>query len=71
MFSVIQDVFLLDTKAALFVWVGNGASLSERKNAMSYAHVSTPSHVNTHLICTSISTSLTYNISFQEEKDCC
>lgn len=38
-FYTIQDVFLLDTKDTLFVWIGKGSSDSERKNAMSYAHV--------------------------------
>lgn len=33
-----KDVFILDTKNSLFVWVGKGTSVSEKKNAMSYAH---------------------------------
>lgn len=33
-----KDVFILDTKKALFVWVGKGTSEAERRNAMSYAH---------------------------------
>ncbi|XP_045166593.2 gelsolin-like protein 1 isoform X2 [Mercenaria mercenaria] len=33
-----DDVYLIDTKKELFIWVGNGASVDERHNAMSYAH---------------------------------
>ncbi|KAH3816577.1 gelsolin-like protein 2 [Dreissena polymorpha] len=33
-----KDVFILDAKSALFVWIGKGTSETERKNAMSYAH---------------------------------
>ncbi|KAK3103108.1 hypothetical protein FSP39_016515 [Pinctada imbricata] len=33
-----KDVFIFDTKKALFVWIGDGASPAERKNAMTYAH---------------------------------
>ncbi|WAR25840.1 GELS2-like protein [Mya arenaria] len=33
-----KDVFILDTKSALFVWVGKETSTAERRNAMSYAH---------------------------------
>ncbi|XP_076447809.1 gelsolin-like protein 2 [Babylonia areolata] len=32
------DVFILDTSAALFVWIGHQTTLRERKNAMTYAH---------------------------------
>ena len=39
---VLQEVFILDNMKALFVWVGSEASVDERKNAMSYAHVSLP-----------------------------
>ena len=35
-----KDVFILDTGKAIFVWVGSGASPDEKKNAMTYAHVS-------------------------------
>lgn len=35
-----KDVFLVDTGKELFVWVGSGASSDEKKNAMTYAHVS-------------------------------
>ena len=35
-----KDVFIADTGKNLFVWVGKGASEAERKNAMTYAHVS-------------------------------
>ena len=31
---------MLDTGSELFVWVGSGASPTERKNSMGYAHVS-------------------------------
>ncbi|KAL4226173.1 hypothetical protein ACF0H5_014159 [Mactra antiquata] len=33
-----KDVFILDTKKELFVWIGKGTSETERRNAMSYAH---------------------------------
>jgi len=33
-----KDVFILDTKIELFVWIGKQTSVSEKKNAMSYAH---------------------------------
>ncbi|KAL4226170.1 hypothetical protein ACF0H5_014157 [Mactra antiquata] len=33
-----KDVFILDTKESVFVWIGQKTSLSERKNAMTYAH---------------------------------
>jgi len=33
-----KDVFILDTKKELFVWIGNATTLSEKKNAMTYAH---------------------------------
>lgn len=33
-----KDVFILDNKKDVFVWVGRGASKSESKNAMAYAH---------------------------------
>jgi len=33
-----QDVFILDAKKSLYVWVGNGTSHGEKKNAMQYAH---------------------------------
>jgi len=33
-----DDVFILDNKDSLFVWIGKGTSASEKKNAMSYAH---------------------------------
>ena len=36
----LQDVFILDAKSELFVWIGKKTSMSEKKNAMSYAHVS-------------------------------
>jgi hypothetical protein len=39
-FYIFKDVFLLDTKKSLFVWIGKGASEAERRNAMGYAHVS-------------------------------
>jgi gelsolin len=35
-----NDVFIVDTGKQLFVWIGNGASRDENKNAMTYAHVS-------------------------------
>ena len=33
-------VFIVDSGSEVFVWIGNGASAAEKKNAMSYAHVS-------------------------------
>ena len=35
-----KDVFIVDNGKSLFVWVGSGASGAEKKNAMTYAHVS-------------------------------
>ena len=32
-------VFIVDSGKEVFVWVGNGASADEKKNAMTYAHV--------------------------------
>lgn len=36
---MFQDVFVIDTKKELFVWVGDKASVDEKRNGMSYAHV--------------------------------
>ncbi|KAH3820896.1 gelsolin-like protein 1 [Dreissena polymorpha] len=33
-----NDVFILDTKTELFVWIGKKTSINERRNAMTYAH---------------------------------
>lgn len=33
-----NDVFLVDAGGHLFVWIGKGASIDERKNSMAYAH---------------------------------
>lgn len=33
-----DDVYILDMKKELFVWVGGGASVDERRNALPYAH---------------------------------
>lgn len=33
-----KDVFILDTKDEVFVWIGRQTSLNEKKNAMAYAH---------------------------------
>ncbi|XP_069141091.1 gelsolin-like protein 2 isoform X2 [Argopecten irradians] len=33
-----KDVFLLDTPSHMFVWIGGGASVDERRNGMPYAH---------------------------------
>lgn len=35
-----SDVFIADTGKEVFVWIGGGASPDEKKNAMTYAHVS-------------------------------
>ena len=39
-YIMFQDVFILDTCDDVFVWIGEGSSREERKNAMVYAHVS-------------------------------
>ncbi|XP_072165124.1 gelsolin-like protein 2 [Diadema setosum] len=33
-----NDVFIVDTTKHLYVWVGKGASIDERRNCMTYAH---------------------------------
>lgn len=33
-----EDVFILDTKGELFVWIGHKTTTTEKKNAMTYAH---------------------------------
>ena len=33
-----KDVFLVDSGTHLFVWIGEKASVNERKNSMAYAH---------------------------------
>ncbi|WAR26937.1 GELS2-like protein [Mya arenaria] len=33
-----DDVFIVDTKKEVFVWVGKGASIDERRNGITYAH---------------------------------
>lgn len=33
-----KDVFILDSKTALHVWIGKDTTANERRNAMSYAH---------------------------------
>lgn len=35
-----SDVFIADTGKEVYVWIGGGASPEEKKNAMTYAHVS-------------------------------
>lgn len=37
---ILQDVFIFDTQKECFVWIGNDTDLAERKNGMTYAHVS-------------------------------
>ena len=34
-------MFIVDNGKAVYVWIGSGASKDEKKQAMSYAHVST------------------------------
>ena len=38
-FNYVQDVFIVDGLDECFVWIGKDASTTERKQAMSYAHV--------------------------------
>lgn len=33
-----KDVFILDTKSEVYVWIGKETTMAERKNAMTYAH---------------------------------
>merc|ERR1712198_531354 len=33
-----NDVFIVDTTKHVYIWVGKGASIDERRNAMTYAH---------------------------------
>ncbi|XP_072045485.1 gelsolin-like protein 2 [Amphiura filiformis] len=33
-----NDVFVVDTIKQIFVWIGKGASIDERRNALTYAH---------------------------------
>ncbi|KAH9518580.1 hypothetical protein Btru_005701 [Bulinus truncatus] len=33
-----KDVFILDAKKSLYVWIGNGTSHGEKRNALQYAH---------------------------------
>jgi len=33
-----NEVFILDSDGSVYVWVGKGASIDERRNAMAYAH---------------------------------
>ncbi|XP_076468711.1 gelsolin-like protein 2 [Babylonia areolata] len=33
-----KDVFIVDTKKEVYVWIGKGTSAGEKKNAMQYAH---------------------------------
>lgn len=33
-----KDVFILDTKKSLYVWIGKKTSVNEKRNAMAYAH---------------------------------
>lgn len=40
MLYIFKDVFIVDTKKAIIVWIGQETSMAERKNAMAYAHVS-------------------------------
>lgn len=42
------DVFIVDNGKKVCVWVGSQASPDEKKNAMTYAHVSTH-HVHAHM----------------------
>lgn len=41
-----KDVFVIDTKKMLFVWIGKDSSNSEKKNAMTYAHKYLQSKIN-------------------------
>ncbi|RUS91962.1 hypothetical protein EGW08_000175 [Elysia chlorotica] len=35
---IMMDVFVIDTKKSVFVWIGKETSKTEKKNAMQYAH---------------------------------
>jgi len=35
----VQDVFLVDTNKFCFVWIGGGASPTEKRSGLGYAHV--------------------------------
>ena len=43
-------VFIADTGKAVYVWIGSGASKDEKKQAMTYAHVSTISQYCTIIV---------------------
>ncbi len=34
-----NDAFILDTGKEVYVWIGNGTSSAEQRNAIPYAHV--------------------------------
>ena len=38
--ALLKDVFIVDGVEKCFVWIGKDASEMEKKQAMSYAHVS-------------------------------
>ena len=38
--TLFQDVFLFDSCEQIFVWIGQNASPAEKRNGMTYAHVS-------------------------------
>ena len=45
------DVFIVDNGKKVCVWVGSEASVDEKKNAMTYAHVSTHAHACRAITC--------------------
>ena len=50
LYYYLQDVFILDAKKTLFVWIGKGTSAAEKKNAMQYAHVRTLLFVHIYIV---------------------
>ena len=48
---VLQDVYLFDSCEQIFVWVGQNASPAEKRNGMTYAHVSSKKNKCTSTFC--------------------
>lgn len=43
--SHFSAVFVVDTGKQCFIWVGEKASIDERRKALQHAHVSRPTHL--------------------------